>query len=66
MLENYLDIITNMENFVDGILVTDNNADIVYIHQFSPDLTTLSEKDSIGKNLFEIYPDMDPLSLIHI
>lgn len=62
MLENYLDIITNMENFVDGILVTDNNADIVYIHQFSPDLTTLSEKDSIGKNLFEIYPDMDPRS----
>ena len=62
MLENYLDIITNMENFVDGIIVTDTNADVVYIHQFTPDLTTLSEKDSIGKNLFDIYPQMDPKS----
>lgn len=60
MLENYLDIITNMENFVDGVLVTDRNADVVYVHEYSPNLTTLTEKDYIGKNLFEIYPDMDP------
>ena len=60
MLENYLDIITNMENFVDGVLVTDHNADVVYVHEYSPNLTTLTEKDYIGKNLFEIYPDMDP------
>ena len=34
MLENYLDIITNIENYVDGIIVTDKNANIIYIHKY--------------------------------
>lgn len=60
MLENYLDIITNMENYVDGIIVTDINADIVYMRHYTRGLTPLSERDAVGCNLFEIYPDMDP------
>ena len=39
MLENYLNIITNMENYVDGILVVDANADIVYMHKFNEELS---------------------------
>ena len=60
MLENYLDIITRMENYVDGIIVTDTEADIVYIRRYTKDVSPLSEKEYIGHNLFEIYPTMDP------
>ena len=35
MLENYLDIITNMENYVDGVIVTDTKANIVYIRRYT-------------------------------
>ena len=60
MLENYLNIITNMENYVDGILVVDANADIVYMHKFNEELTPFAEKEAIGKNLFTVYPTMNP------
>lgn len=51
-----------MENYVDGILVVDANADIVYMHKFNEELTPFSEKEGIGRNLFAIYPDLDPES----
>ncbi len=60
MLENYLDIITNIENYVDGIIVIDKNADIIYTHKYWPELMPLPEKDMIGKNLFQVYPAMNP------
>ena len=59
MLEEYLNVITNMENYVDGIMVVDENADIVYLNQFRPDFTPLDEKRAIGRNLFDLYPDLD-------
>lgn len=59
MLENYLSVITNMENYVDGILVVDANADIVYMHKFIEELTPFNEQEAIGKNLFDFYI-MDP------
>ena len=31
MIENYLDIITNMENYVDGVMVVNDQANIVYL-----------------------------------
>lgn len=60
MLEEYLDIITNMENYVDGVIVLDQNAKVVYMNQFRPDYTPLDEKRALGKSLFEIYPDLNP------
>mgnify|MGYP001359661740 CR=1 FL=1 len=60
MLEEYMSIVTNMENYVDGILVLDKDAKIVYINQFRPDFTPLDEKRCIGKSLFEVYPTLDP------
>lgn len=53
MLENYLDIITNIENYVDGIIVIDKNADIIYTHKYWPELMPLPEKDMIGKIFFK-------------
>ena len=60
MLENYLDIITNMENYVDGIMVTDTNANVVFLRKYYQGVSPAEEKAYIGRNLFEIYPDMDP------
>lgn len=60
MLENYLNVITNMETYVDGLIVVDSYTNIVYIRHYAKGLTPISEKDSIGKSLFEIYPSMDP------
>lgn len=60
MLEEYLNVITNMENYVDGVLVVDKDVKVVYMNQFRPDYTPLDEKRSLGKSLFEIYPDLKP------
>ena len=34
LLEEYLDTITNMENYADGIIVIDDQAKVIYIRQF--------------------------------
>ncbi len=60
MLENYLSIITNMENYVDGILVVDANADVVYVHEYSEGLAPYPVREAVGKNLFTLYPTLDP------
>ncbi len=60
MIEEYLDTITNMENYADGIIVIDDQAKVVYIRQFKPDLSPLDERRAIGKSIFEIYPTLNP------
>lgn len=60
MLEEYLDTITNMENYADGIIVIDDQAKVIYIRQFKPDLSPLDERRAIGKSIFEIYPTLRP------
>ena len=60
LLENYLDIITNMENYVDAIIVLDEKANVVFVNNYYQDATPMEEKSLIGRNLFDIYPDMDP------
>lgn len=60
MLEEYLDTITNMENYADGIIVLDEEAKVIYIRQFKPGLSPLDERRAIGKSIFEIYPNLKP------
>ncbi len=62
MIENYLDTITNVTNYVDGILVVDSDYKVVYISQYNPVFTSLEEQRVIGKTLFELYPELDPES----
>ena len=54
MLENYLDIITNMDNYVDAIIVLDKDANLIFIRHYTSWLSPLNEKEVLGKNLFEI------------
>ena len=42
MIENYLDIITNMENYVDGVMVVNAQANIVYLKKSYQQLTPLT------------------------
>ena len=60
MIENYLDIITNMENYVDGVMVVNDQANIVYLKKNYQQLTPLTSESYIGRNLFDLYPEMDP------
>ncbi|MGN0719265.1 MAG: sigma-54 interaction domain-containing protein [Anaerovoracaceae bacterium] len=60
MLENYLDIITNMENYVDGVMVVNDQANIVYLKKNYQQLTPMTPESYIGRNLFDLYPEMDP------
>lgn len=58
MLEEYLDIITSMENFADGIMVLDENACVVYVRNYRTGVTPLITQDVVGKNILEIYPEL--------
>jgi len=58
VLEEYLDVITSMENFADGILVVDDKARVVYFRNYRTGITPLLREEVVGKNILEIYPDL--------
>lgn len=60
MLEAYYDVITKIENFVDGLMIVDDQCRIVYNKQFLAGSFDLNEKDSIGKTPMEVYPNLKP------
>jgi arginine utilization regulatory protein len=60
MIEKYYDIITKIENFVDGLMIVDEHCHITYNKQFSPSGFVLDESYSIGKTPMEIYPNLKP------
>lgn len=58
MIEAYYDIITKIENFVDGLMIVDDKGIIKYNKQFYKNLFSFNEKFSIGKTPMEIYPNL--------
>lgn len=58
MIEKFYDIITKIENFVDGIMIVDENCIIKYNKQFNPYGFTLDETFSIGKTPMDVYPNL--------
>ena len=60
MIEEYLDTITNIKNYVDGLLVVDSDYKIVYMTQYKTEFPPVDGRRAIGKTLFEIYPDKTP------
>ncbi len=60
VIEKFYDIITKIENFVDGLMIVDENCIIKYNKQFSPFGFTLDESFSIGKTPMEVYPNLSP------
>ena len=58
MLRKYVEQILSLYNYIDGLMITDERGKIEYYMTYRPDLVSLREKDLIGKNLLEIYPDL--------
>ena len=58
MLRKYVEQILSLYNYIDGLMITDEKGKIEYYMTYRPDLVSLREKDLIGKNLLEIYPDL--------
>lgn len=58
MLRRYVEQILNLYNYIDGLVITDNNGIIEYYQTFRPDVNNLKEKDALGKKVLELYPDL--------
>lgn len=58
MLRRYVEQILNLYNYIDGLVITDNNGIIEYFQTFRPDVNNLKEKDALGKKVLELYPDL--------
>lgn len=59
MIKRYVEQIFNIFNFVDGIVVTDENARIQYYVNHRQDINDLDEKDIIGKHVLEVYTSLN-------
>lgn len=64
MLEKYIKQILNIENFIDGLLVTDKFGYIEYYLTFRPDLSCLSADEVTGKHILDVYPNDEANSSI--
>ena len=58
MIEAYYDIITKIENFVDGLMIVDEKGIIKYNKQFSEGEFYLNEESSIGKTPMDVFPNL--------
>jgi arginine utilization regulatory protein len=59
MIRRYVEQIFNIFNYVDGVVVTDENAIIQYYKNSRPDLNNLQEKDVLGKHVLDVYVSLD-------
>ncbi|MGI6177230.1 MAG: sigma-54 interaction domain-containing protein [Eubacterium sp.] len=50
----------NIYNYFDGIIITDENAKILYYSNFNTEIYNLHMDQIIGKTILEIHPDMRP------
>ncbi len=58
MIEAYYDIITKIENFVDGLMIVDEKGIIKYNKQFASSIFNFDEKKSIGKTPMEVWTNL--------
>jgi len=58
MIEDFYNIITKIENFVDGLMIVDEKGDIIYNKNFSEFLSDFDEKNSIGKKPWEVWTNL--------
>ena len=60
MIQKYYDLLTKIENIVDGLMIVDENCVIQYNKQFTPSGVKLDERESIGRTPMEVYPNLSP------
>lgn len=60
MNREQIEQIIAISNIVDGIIVTDMNAIVVYYSNFRPDVNDLREQEIIGRSIFEVHRTLKP------
>lgn len=58
-LSNYAEQILNIYNYYNGAIMVNRRGMIEYYYNNRKDINTLTEKDVLGKSLFEIYPSIN-------
>lgn len=68
MLESYIKQILSLYNYIDAIVMIDNNGMIKYSDNFRTDIYNLYSEEVIGKYIWDIYPDLneDNSSLLRV
>jgi arginine utilization regulatory protein len=57
--ESVQDILTKIENYVDGIMIVDENGIIRYNKQYGQGGFVLNERESVGRTPMDVYPNLD-------
>ena len=58
-LSTYAEQILNIYNYYNGAIMVNRRGMIEYYYNNRKDINTLTEKDVLGKSLFEIYSSID-------
>ncbi len=59
MLQNYIKQILSLYNYIDAIVMINNNGIIKYSDNFRKDIYNLYDEEIIGKYILDIYPSID-------
>ena len=58
MLSNYIEQLFKLDNYYDGLIVTDNKGYIEFFMTYRPDISGAKQEDLIGKHVLDIYPGL--------
>lgn len=58
MIRRYVEQILSIYNYIDGLVVTNNEGIVEYFITYRPDINRLKEEDVLGKHVLDIYPDL--------
>ncbi|MBV7275184.1 sigma 54-interacting transcriptional regulator [Clostridiaceae bacterium UIB06] len=62
MLESYIKQILSLYNYIDAIVMIDNNGVIKYLDNFRTDIYNLYAEEVIGKYIWDIYPNLNEVN----
>ena len=58
MLSNYIEQLFKLDNYYDGLIVTDNKGYIEFFMTYRPDISGAKQEDLVGKHVLDIYPGL--------
>lgn len=58
MIRRYVEQLLNIYNYIDGLIVTDQNGYIEYFATYRSDVNRLKEKNILHKHITEVYPEL--------
>ena len=54
MLSNYIEQLFKLDNYYDGLIVTDNKGYIEFFMTYRPDISGAKQEDLVGKHVLDI------------